>query len=159
MGRGQVNFESNFEEGIETVVNLRDEIPASMDKAAEKIAKEFKKKGQSVLFKNENVVTGTGVNSFEIDKLAHANHGVRAANYLAILDVGRESGSFPDLTNPRFRAAAKAYGIPEQTLAASIAEKGTQPHRWIDETAKKISRNSTKRVKVSMNKAADESVI
>jgi hypothetical protein len=157
MGRAHVNLETNLGDGVEMFKKLHDEMPKNLDEASRGIADNFRKRGQEILLKRGNVVTGKGVSSLRTKRLGNTKHGVVGNSYLSILDVGRPSGTFPDTSNPRFIAAAQQYGMSRQQLAQTIAEKGTEPYPWIDEASKKTRRIAPKRAKISINKAISES--
>jgi len=157
MVKAHVNLETNLDEGIKMYEKLEGKLPDNLDDASEAIADDFRKRGQEILLKRGNVVTGKGVTSLRTKRLGRAKHGVVGNSYLSILDVGRPSGTFPDTSNPRFIAAAKQYGMSRQQLAQTIAEKGTEAYPWIDEASKKTRRIAPKRAKISVNKAISES--
>ena len=158
MPRASVEIESNLEDAVKTVKNLQGEIPTGADDAAKRIAKEWDKTGKMIMMKRGNVVTGTGMRNMKVSRVNDGVYGVYGPSYLQVLDTGRSAGTFPDTNNPRFIAAARSYGIPRQTLARSIAQKGTKPYPWIDEATRKVQRNAPKRVKIAMSKAVKDSV-
>jgi len=62
----------------------------------------------------------------------------------------------PDRLNNRFILAAKDYGMSKEALATSIAEKGTEPHEWMDETTRKTKRKIPRTVNPVIKKAIEK---
>lgn len=155
----KVKFESNYEDAVKTLRNLNDEIPKGVNNAAEKLSNEFVKasKKEMKTGKRRNVVTGQGLESFDVIRKKADHYAVVSNSYLNVLDKGRSSGSRPDTTNERFRAAARQYGMDVNLLADVIEKKGTEAYPWIRPVKKKIERNAPKRVKIELERAVKES--
>jgi len=152
-----VTIESNLDDAIHTATELQNEIPTSADDAAQKIAQSWRTEAQRSLVKGGHVNTGTGLRSLKTTSLGTGKAGVVGADYLMFVQTGTPP-HVPDVTNPRFDAAARSYGMSRFDLAQTIAVKGTRPHDWMGPTNDRIRKKAPRQLKIELNKAVKQSL-
>lgn len=155
MPKANIRIDTNLEEGIKTLNRMEAELPDNLSKVSEKIARTWISEAIRIMQRNGSVVTGTGIRSFQTISTGRFGTGVLGAQYLEELDTGTVA-HWPDTDNYRFISAARSYGMTRPQLAATIAQKGTRPHPWIDESVAKINRKSGKMLGVAIQRTIDQ---
>lgn len=157
MPKAQVSIETNFEDGVKTVKNLRDELPESAEDVSKILAHEFIREGRRQMRRNGSVETGTGIQSFRTENRGQGETLVFGADYLISLDRGT-TAHYPDTNNYRFIQWARNNGFSRQQLAETIADQGTRPHPWIEQSTTKIRSSAPNRLKANVRDAVQNSL-
>jgi len=156
MPKPQTSINSNLEDGIKTVKNLKNQLPESAEDAQKILGQEFIREARRKMRANGSVETQTGINSFRTEHTQDKTL-VYGADYLLSLDRGT-TPHYPDANNYRFIQWARSNEFTRQQLVETISIQGTRPHPWVEYSTSQIRAAAPKRVNFEVKEAVRKSL-
>lgn len=136
-----LNIDVNSERAEKALKELKFELPKSADDIASKVAEIGARGLRRELYQQGSVNTGTLVRNTRAEKLRRGEAQIVLPLYGLAVDQGSEPHWPPTENNPRLEAAARSYGMNRYQLAASIADKGTREHPFIEPGLRRMEKS------------------